>query len=107
MAEEKPLEKLTVKELKEMALEIEGIEGVSAMKKDQLIAAIKEAKGIPLKEVKAKTDDTVAGVKAKIKELRQKREELREKKDKVGALRLKRRINRLKKRTRKLAKSAV
>lgn len=107
MAEEKPLEKLTVKELKEIALGMEEIEGVSAMKKDELVAAIKEVKGIPQKKVKEKSDDSVAGLKAKIKELREKREELREKKDKVGVLRLKRRISRLKKRTRKLAGSAA
>ncbi len=106
MAEEKPLEKLTVKELKEIALGMEEIQGVSAMKKDELIAAIKEVKGIPLKEVKKKSDESVVGLKAKMKELREKREELREKKDKVGVLRLKRRISRLKKRTRKLAKNA-
>ena len=106
MAEEKPLEKLTVKELKEIALEMEEIQGVSAMKKDDLIVAIKEAKGIPLKEVREKAVESVVGLKAKMKELRGKKEELREKKDKVGVLRLKRRISRLKKRTRKLAKSA-
>ncbi|MBW2638313.1 MAG: hypothetical protein JRC86_12490 [Deltaproteobacteria bacterium] len=52
MAEEKSLEKLTVKELKEIALGMEEIQGVvSAMKKDELIAAIKQAKGVPPKEV--------------------------------------------------------
>jgi hypothetical protein len=107
MAEEKPLEKMTVKELKEIALEMEEIQGVSAMKKDELVAAIKEAKGIPLKEVKKKEVGTIVEVKAKMKELREKKGELREKKDKVGRLRLKRRINRLKKRTRKLAKKPV
>jgi hypothetical protein len=107
MAEEKPLEKLTVKELKEIALGMEEIEGVSAMKKNELLAAIKKAKGIPLKEVKQKSDETVAALKSKMKELREKREDLREKKDNVGVLRLKRRISRLKKRTRKLAGSAA
>ncbi|MEA3470743.1 MAG: Rho termination factor N-terminal domain-containing protein [Thermodesulfobacteriota bacterium] len=123
MAEEKSLEKLTVKKLKEIALGMEEIQGVSAMKKDELVAAIKEAKGAPLKEdvkevplkeakevplkkVRGKSDESIAGLKAKMKVLREKREDQREKKDKEGVLRLKRRISRLKKRTRKLAGSA-
>lgn len=106
MTEEKPLEKLTVKELKEMALGLEVIQGISAMKKDELISAIKEVKGIPLKEVKEQATGSVVELKKKMKILREKREELREKKDKLGIMRLKRRISRLKKRTRKLAKSA-
>jgi len=118
MAEEKSLEKLTVKELKEIALGMEEIEGVSAMKKDELLAAIKEVKGVEEapaheakkahpKKAKEKSAESVAGLKAKMKELRKKREELREKKDKVGVLRLKRKISRLKKRTRKLGGSAA
>ena len=43
---QKPLEKMTAKELREMALGIEGIVGVHSMNKPELIAAIKEAKGI-------------------------------------------------------------
>ncbi len=42
----KPLEKMTVKDLRAMALNIPGITGVHAMKKEELIAEIKEAKGI-------------------------------------------------------------
>jgi len=42
---EKPLEKLTAKDLRELALTLEGIVGVHAMNKNELIAAIKEAKG--------------------------------------------------------------
>ena len=49
---EKPLEKLTAKELREMALAIGGIFGVHAMKKDELIAAIRKSKGLPEEEGK-------------------------------------------------------
>ncbi|MBN2569541.1 MAG: Rho termination factor N-terminal domain-containing protein [Deltaproteobacteria bacterium] len=108
MSEEKPLEKYTVKQLKEMASEMEGIEGVSAMKKDELIAAIKKVKAIPvkdkpLKEKKADRPETVASIKEKIRLLKEKREENRKQGDKIAASRLKKRINRLKKKTRKMA----
>ena len=43
---EKPLAKMTAKELRELALTLEGIVGVHAMNKNELIAAVKEAKGI-------------------------------------------------------------
>ncbi|MGD8900434.1 MAG: Rho termination factor N-terminal domain-containing protein, partial [Desulfobacterales bacterium] len=52
-AKEKPLEKMTVKELREIAKDIPGITGVHAMKKEELINGIKEARGIkdePLKK---------------------------------------------------------
>ena len=55
--EEKPLDKMTAPELKEIALNIPGATGVTAMKKDQLLALIKEHRGIedeePLKKKKA------------------------------------------------------
>ena len=40
--DEKPLEKMTTPELKEIAFGIPGVTGVTAMKKDQLLALIKE-----------------------------------------------------------------
>ena len=42
---EKPLDRMTAKELREMALGMEGIVGVHAMNKSELVAAIKQAKG--------------------------------------------------------------
>lgn len=108
MTDEKQLEKYTVKQLREMARETEGIEGASGMKKDELIAAIKAVKVVPakdkpLKEKKADQPQTVAAIKEKIRLLKEKREENRKQGDKVGASRLKKRINRLKKKTRKMA----
>ena len=55
---EKPLEKMTAKELRELALTLEGIVGVHAMNKNELIAAVKEAKGIvEEKKAGAKAED--------------------------------------------------
>ena len=81
---EKPLERLTAKELREMALGIGGIDGVHAMKKEELIAAIRKAKGLPEVEAKkgkapAKKKEkiilTKAELKKKVRELRVKKEE--------------------------------
>lgn len=115
MTDEKPLEKYTVKQLREMARDMEGIEGVSVMKKDELIAAMQAITGTPAKETKTKAPkkkappsvETIATVKEKIQLLKEKREEYREKRDKVAVYRLKRRISRLKKRSRKMARSAA
>jgi len=112
MTDGKELEKHTVKQLREMAREMEGIEGVSAMKKDELIAAIKAVKEIPVKdkppkEKKADQTQTVAAIKEKIRLLKEKREETRKQGDRVVVNRLKKRINRLKKKTRKMVKEAM
>lgn len=115
MENEKPLEKYTVKELKAMALEMEGISGVSAMKKEELIDAIKKAKGVPVEKVeekpvekvKEKPVESVVGLKNRIKELKSKRDELREKGVGAQVDFLRKRISRLKKRTRRLAKKTV
>lgn len=107
MEKEKPLEDLTVKELKEMALAMGGISGVTAMKKEELIAAIKELKGIPDEKARAVPIRTIVEIKIKMRELRMKRAELLEagKRKETGPIR--KRISRLKKRTRRLARKAV
>jgi len=107
---EKPLEKLTAKELREMALGLPGIHGVHAMKKEELITAIRAAKGItepePKKEKriivrKEKVVLTVAQLKQKVKELRVKRKELLQQRNLKMAEILRKRISRLKKKTRR------
>ncbi len=101
---EKPLEKMTAKELREMALGLPGIQGVHAMKKEELLSAIRAAKGItePLpREEKAVL--TVAQLKEKMKELRAKREEFIQQRNWRMAEILKKRISRLKKKTRRAA----
>jgi hypothetical protein len=99
---EKPLEKMTVKELREIAKEIPEITGVHAMKKDELLVALKKAKGIKDEPVK-KVDATVAEIKKKIKALKADRHTALEAKDKKMATIYKRRISRLKKKTRRVA----
>ena len=102
----KPLDRMTAKELREMALGIEGIVGVHAMNKSELVAAIKKAKGI-VEEKKRDTSVDVRSIKKKIRELRTQKEAMREagEKDQVRVLR--RRISRLKKRSRRAAKAAA
>jgi len=107
MAEEKPLEKMTVKELRDVAHEIDGLEGVSAMKKTDLLIAIKEARGIPVKDERQGAIDTIMEVKKKIRELRERKIELRNEADKVGVKRLRRKINKYKKKTRRLARQVA
>ena len=126
---EKPLDKMTAKELREIALEIPEIEGVHAMKKEALLEAIIKSRGVEKKEEKAEVKEEKT--EAKEKEAKEKKKEEKEVKKKVGAgvaelkkrirefkvlkaeavekgdaraARIyKRRINRLKKRTRKAA----
>jgi len=105
---EKPLDKMTVIELREFSLNKNlGISGVHAMKKEELLPAIKEALGIkdeePAKkgvEVKA----TVGEMKTKILRLKEEKRTAISSKDKKKIKVLRRRINRLKKRSKKVAK---
>ena len=111
-APEKSLDKMTVKELREVALKMGGIEGVTGMKKEQLLALIKKAKGIedePAKKKKkkpTKVDGTVAELKQKIAGLKKEKLEAQKANDKTQIKVLRRRINRLKKKTRKAALAA-
>jgi hypothetical protein len=97
----KPLDRMTAKELREMALNIEGIVGVHGMNKSELIDAIKAAKGIVDEKKRAAGD--VRSIKQKIRELRSQREALRAAGEKQRAQVLRRRISRLKKKTRRAA----
>jgi hypothetical protein len=99
---EKPLEKMTVKDLREMAKDMPGIVGVHGMKKEELIVAIKEVKGIKDEPVK-KADATIAEIKKQIKAIKALRQSALEAKDRKMATIYKRRISRLKKKSRKAA----
>ena len=107
--QEKPLDKMTAKELREIAIEIPGVTGVHAMKKEQLLEIIKEAKGIkdeePVKKKKKapKKEVEKKELKTKIVSLKKEKEEAYTARDKKKVDILRRRINRLKKRTRKVA----
>jgi tRNA(Phe) wybutosine-synthesizing methylase Tyw3 len=108
---EKPLEKLTAKELREMAMGLPGVHGVHAMKKEELIAAIRTAKGLPEPEkrerkVFVKKEKVVlksAELKKRVQELRVKREEALQQRNRKLAKILKRKISRTKKMTRRAA----
>ena len=101
-AKDKPLEKMTVKELREIAKDISGITGVHAMKKDELITEIKAAKDIKGEPVK-KVGGSTRELKLQIKALKAERQAALEAKDKKKATIFRRRISRLKKKTRKVA----
>ena len=101
-AKQKPLEKMTVKELREMAKDIPQIVGVHGMKKEELIVEIKKAKGI-VEEPLKKSDATIAQLKQKIRAFKIERQAALEAKDKKKATIFRRRISRLKKKTRRAA----
>jgi len=110
--EEKPIDKMTAKELREIAKDIPGVSGVHAIKKDELLAVVKEARGIkdeaPQKKKKAKVAKktyTVGYLKGKIAQLREEKEKAREARDRKKVDVLRRRINRMKKLTRKVAQA--
>jgi hypothetical protein len=121
--QEKPLEKMTAKELREIGLEIPEIEGVHAMKKEELLEAIRKSRGVEKEEAKKEKEEakkekeevkkekkvekkaevSVGDLKEKIREAKVLKEEAVKKGDARMAKIYKRRINRLKKRTRKVA----
>jgi len=99
---EKPLEKMTVKELREIAKDIPEITGVHGQNKAELFAAIKKVRGIEDKKPKKK-DSTVREIKQRMRELKTRRIAAIESSDKKMASIYRRRILRLKKRTRRAA----
>lgn len=107
---DKPIEKMTIKELREVALEIphEHTEvAVRDMNKEELIAFIKKAKGIKdeghahhhekKKKAKVKVVLTRQDIKARISELKRSKATAHENKEKTRVAILRRRISRLKK----------
>ena len=108
----KQLPKMTIKELRDMAKEL-GAEGVSGMKKEELLDFICKAKGItelgPHHKVvkKAKKGLNIKELKTNIVSIKAKRAEALSKGDKRMATIYKRQINRLKKMTRKIAQPAA
>ncbi len=99
-AKEKPLEKMTAKDLRDLALSIEGIVGVHAMNKAELINNIKEARGIVDTSEKKRSID-VRAVKSKIQELKARHLEAKQAKNSKLIDALRRRISNLKKKTRR------
>jgi hypothetical protein len=99
---EKPLEKMTATELREVGKQLPEITGVHGMNKPELISAIKKARGIE-EDTKKTSSASVREIKNKIKKLRGKRMAALEGNDNKMAKIYRRRIARLKKRTRRAA----
>ncbi len=102
--EEKPLDKMTAPELREVAKQIPGITGASAMKKEALLALIKKHRGIKDEEAKKKPAIDAKTLKKKVLQLHQEKDQAREAGEKKKIDILRRRINRIKKQTRRAAK---
>ena len=99
---EKPLDRMTATELRKYALDMGEITGVHGMNKEELLAAIKEVKGI--KEEGKGDKVSMRDLKEKAREMRAKKQEAitaGEPQKKIDILRKK--ANRLKKRTRRAA----
>lgn len=99
---EKPLDRMTAKELREVALKIPEITGVHGMNKAELLAAVKKARGI-VDEKRKKSDVSTREIKKKIRQLKAEKVQADESKDKAKTKILRRRISRLKKKTRRAA----
>ncbi len=99
---EKPLEKMTAKELREMGLALGGVSGVHAMNKAELIAAIKEVKGI-VDVVTKKAAVDIRSIKEKIRTLKEKKLQAKESGNSKLVDSLRKRISNLKKKTRRAA----
>ena len=102
---EKKLEKLTIKELREIALQIPEITGVHGMNKEELISALKKVYGI--KEEPRKVGESMRELKAKIRKFKALAEEAKKNKDWIKYKRYRKLASKFKKRTRKLAKAVV
>jgi hypothetical protein len=107
--DEKSLEKLTIKELREIAAELPHERAIHDMKKEELIAFVREARGIRESAPAAKKKHPVKirmakpALKARIRELKALRAQARESSDRGGLVRLRRQITRLKKKSRHVA----
>jgi hypothetical protein len=98
----RPLEKMTTTDLRELAKGLEGVSGVHAMKKEELIEALRKSKGIKAeKEKKARA--SVHALKKQIRTMKAKRAEAIAARDRRLATIFRRRISRLKKKTRRAA----
>jgi len=113
-SEAKSLEKMTIKELRALALEMDIPREVAIndMKKEELVTLIKQTRGLKEeskkkekkdKKTAVKTVKTKEQLKAAIRLLKQQRVDAQEKHDKKGANQLRRRIGHLKKMTRRMA----
>jgi hypothetical protein len=99
-AKEKPLEKMTAKELREVGKQLPEIVGVYGMNKAELVSAIKKARGIT-EDTSTTPDASIREIKKKIISLKANRESALNDNDKKMADIYRRRIIKLKKKTRR------
>lgn len=100
----KPLEKMTAKELRELAIEkIPQIVGASGMEKDELLQNIKEVFGLTDEETQGSPyKDQIGNLKREIKTIRAQKLDLPQSERKTKD-RLRKRIKKMKRHTRRLA----
>ena len=98
---EKPLEKMTAKELRELAKSVPDITGASGMNKSELISEIKRSRGI--EEDAPKKGGSAREIKQTIKALKIEQEKALEAEDEKMAAIYQKKIIRLKKKSRRLA----
>ena len=102
---QKPLEKMTAKELRELAIEkIPQITGASGMDKHELIREIKDLCGLLEDGQSNPYKDEISSLKKQIHELKARKEELPSSNRKERE-KLRKRIKKLKNRTRRLAEA--
>ncbi len=101
-AAEKPLDKMTIKELRAIAIETPDITGVHGMNKMELLSGIKKSRGVAVEKVK-KSGASLRQLKENIRSFKEKRKAAVEAKDKKRAAIYRRRISRLKKKKRRTA----
>lgn len=98
---EKPLEKWTVKELREEAAKISNVQGLHGMNKEELLNLVRETKGVA-EPGKKKKSESVRETKKKVAELRTARDAERAEGASRARLKiLRRKMSRLKKKTRR------
>lgn len=102
-AKAKPLEKMTVKELREIALTVTELKGVHGMNKQDLLQAVKAHRGITDAKAGGSGKRSMRQIKAKIRDLKARKREITAATNRKQAEILRRRLSRLKKKTRKLA----
>ena len=104
---EEDLGRLPVKKLREEAKKYPEITGVHAMKKEELLKAIRKASGYPEKaKVKTINDavDVKSDLKKKLKGLKAQKKEALETKNREALKGVRKKMKRLKRKTRKLGK---
>ncbi len=90
------LNAMTVTQLREVAADIEGLEGATQMRKDKLLATVCEHLHIDMHEHHDVIGIDKASIKAKIRQLKTQRDEVLASGDSLQLKRIRRRIHRLK-----------